>query len=740
MRSASGWTWVVLAWLAVPVESQPASIKAYGGPGTVTVPLAEYDRLVERASRPLETPDVPPVDAVVSDAELRLRVEKDTVLTTLHLRGEVYRRGAAKVRLLSGAAVTEARIGDRAVPMIAEDGGASALLSAAGPFSIEVGLALEARVQDGVASLTLPALPAGSTRARMDIPGSGIDVKLDHGIIVRKTSAAGRCTIEATLEPDRETRVSWPSREAAPIAAPREARWLSEVKTLVTLDDASVRLAVLLDVSVLEGQPARFEIALPEEYGVVDVSGPTLASSQVEAGRLDLMITAPAPHHQFLVLLDRATVETSLQPPILSVVGSQRETGELAVEGVGTMELVAKESGTLRRLDVREISEALRALAHYEILAGFRFHRQPQDPPALGLELSRFPDAPVLNAIAEQATVTTLATSQGRTLTEVALVVRNQAQPFLKVALPPDARLLSAEVAGETVKPVEGTDGTRVPLLRSGFRPNGPYAVSFVYVSSGAPFVKRGDAQLVLPRIDMPIEVVRWEVFLPDRYQVERRGGNMLPETEMSVRTGYDDVDALGVAGGAASALLSSAQIQQPANDGRDVAQLPISGSGQIRGRVVDSTNQVLPGARVTATVNGVVRHAVTDAQGAYVLNGLGAGSLRLTAELTGFATREVRNAQFHGSGRYDLRLDLGALTETVTVESGGSKLDVAGTRHEREEQLTAPSANVANLQRRVAGVLPIDVEVPREGTSHRFVRALVLDEETTLAFRYRQR
>jgi hypothetical protein len=50
------------------------------------------------------------------------------------------------------------------------------------------------------------------------------------------------------------------------------------------------------------------------------------------------------------------------------------------------------------------------------------------------------------------------------------------------------------------------------------------------------------------------------------------------------------------------------------------------------------------------------------------------------------------------------------------------------------------PSQNVVDLQARAAGVLPIRVDVPRAGTSHRFVRPLVIDEETTVAFRYRRR
>ena len=44
------------------------------------------------------------------------------------------------------------------------------------------------------------------------------------------------------------------------------------------------------------------------------------------------------------------------------------------------------------------------------------------------------------------------------------------------------------------------------------------------------------------------------------------------------------------------------------------------------------------------------------------------------------------------------------------------------------------------NLQRRVAGVLPIPVDVPRAGQSFRFARPLVIDEETRLTFSYRSR
>ena len=43
-------------------------------------------------------------------------------------------------------------------------------------------------------------------------------------------------------------------------------------------------------------------------------------------------------------------------------------------------------------------------------------------------------------------------------------------------------------------------------------------------------------------------------------------------------------------------------------------------------------------------------------------------------------------------------------------------------------------------MQRKVAGVLPVRVDVPRAGTAYRFVRPLVLNEETSVSFRYKRR
>src|SRR5206468_1477431 len=218
----------------------------------------------------------------------------------------------------------------------------------------------------------------------------------------------------------------------------------------------------------------------------------------------------------------------SIDTDFIALPGVQRDRGEIAVEGIGTLELNAAERAGMHRIDVRELNPALQSLARVPILAGLRYQRSAATPIGLAMNVQRFADAGVLAAVADRAVATTLVTAEGRALTEVVLQVRNRAQPFLKVTLPPGASIVSVEVAGEGAKPVVGTDGTRVPLLRPGFRPNGVYSVSYVYLHAGTPIARKGGPPMSPPKMGIPRGIVEWETFVPDRYRVQIIGGNVM--------------------------------------------------------------------------------------------------------------------------------------------------------------------------------------------------------------------
>jgi len=723
--------------------------------GSVTLSLDEYNRLMELAGKPSRKLDTPPQAYSLKCASIKLRIENDALRGTLQFEGEVFKKGLVKVPLTTGMTVLDARQEGKALPLQQEQGIEVAMLGGPGEFSITLDVALPISIEAGRASFTLPAPSAGSVQLALGIPGEHTDVRITPGLITERKSGKGQTTIEAVLQPGLNASIFWATRETATVAAPKEVRFLASAKTLVSVSAAELRTARLVDISVVQGEPGQFELAIPDGYEITGFTGATLDSGEIRNGALILRVNAPRQRtHQFLISMEKTLSTTRTEAPFLSFKNAQRETGEVLVEGAGTLELTATEGGGLKRMDVKETNPYLRSLGHFPPQAAFRYHRQPNETPTLNLEWVRFPDAGVLAAVAESAEITTLVTTEGKTLTEVRLTLKNQAQPFMKVGLPAGSSILSADVAGEKVKPVQGPDGNRVPLLRPGFRPTGSYTVSFVFMHSGAPFAKKGGSELSLPNMDVPISLLHWEVFLPERYKVKDFGGDVMSADLLRVNNRVDSFgygvgggvgsgSGGGVGAGAMGGIVSGTIATSPAAVPSKDFIMPTLLPGQMGGFVFDPSGAPIASARirVKSLDTGEEQTVVSDPQGFWTASGFRSGRVKLQAEATGF--KSITNAFSYNANyppRHDMALQVGTVAETVTVEAESAQVQLHNERDKKTEmQMTnQASANVVNLQRRVAGVLPVAVEVPKAGTSFRFMRALVLDEETRVTFSYK--
>jgi hypothetical protein len=723
--------------LAIPAFAQQKSDAPQPAPGNVTLSLDEYNHLLALANRPGKKTETPPLPYLLKRADLKLRVVNDIVLGTLQFEGETLGTNSAKVALTSGMTILDARSGSKLLALLLENGTHYAILPGESDFSVNLEAGLPLSIETGRASFRLPVPSAGSVRLSLSVPGERTNVQLNHGIITHRSTTGGQTEIEATLVPGQQANVWWTTREIAAPVIPREVRFLSDMKTLVSVSESDLQIAALADINVVQGEPEQFSIAIPVGFEVTAVNGATLESSEVQNGALLLRVTGHGlTTHQFLISMERAISEAKADAPILAFRDAQRETGEVLVEGQGTIELTAKEAGGLKRLDIKEINPYLRALARYSLQAAFRYHRQPNESPSLALEWTRFPDSSVLAAVAERATVTTLVTSEGKSLTEVKLTVKNQAQPFLKVQLPGGASILTAEVSGEKVKPVQGPDGDRVPLLRSGFRPAGAYTVSFVFMHSGAPFAKKGGSDISLPKMDVPIDMLEWEVFLPEQYKVKEFGGDAISASLLPPE--YQAYTSMGAA------------FQTGAGEGGGIGYGTngvVLSPGQLGGTVIDPTGAVVSNARVEvqSASTGATWSASVTSDGSWMLLGLPPGNYQITASSPGFRSQSESISYDPSHARaYQLRLSVGAVSESVEVR--GSDLTVMQESRRKKDKAAAlppppaTSANVFNLQQRVAGVLPIAVDIPRSGVSYRFLRPLVLNEETKLTFTYKSK
>lgn len=112
------------------------------------------------------------------------------------------------------------------------------------------------------------------------------------------------------------------------------------------------------------------------------------------------------------------------------------------------------------------------------------------------------------------------------------------------------------------------------------------------------------------------------------------------------------------------------------------------SGPTAVRGRIADSAGGELPGVTVKALVAGrPVASTVTDENGLYQLPGIPSGSVTIEAALEGFKTLRRALVLRGGTASLDLAMEVGALTETVTVAAEPASPFVA-----KQQRLESPA------------------------------------------------
>jgi len=103
---------------------------------------------------------------------------------------------------------------------------------------------------------------------------------------------------------------------------------------------------------------------------------------------------------------------------------------------------------------------------------------------------------------------------------------------------------------------------------------------------SGAPFAKKGGAELTLPNMDIPISLMQWEVFLPEQFKVKDFGGNVIAANIVPVafRAGQ----------------MGDRQTYEYVNGAINNQPFGTMGPGQVGGYVVDPSGTAVANAQVS--------------------------------------------------------------------------------------------------------------------------------------------
>src|SRR6476659_9345687 len=106
---------------------------------------------------------------------------------------------------------------------------------------------------------------------------------------------------------------------------------------------------------------------------------------------------------------------------------------------------------------------------------------------------------------------------------------------------------------------------------------------------------------------------------------------------------------------------------------------------GRLAGVVTDAQGAVLPGVTVTATSPSLigVQTTVTQADGRYMFPSLPSGTYKVSFDLAGFKKVERDNIAvvLGQTFSFDTTLEVGTLTESVTVTGDSPLVDVSTTK-----------------------------------------------------------
>ena len=350
----------------------------------------------------------------------------------------------------------------------------------------------------------------------------------DAGLSRQGGTVAGSVLAYKFISPEPKSMPEW----RLSVATEAVAAWVrAEVVNTFTLTDTLVSGRALVRYDIANAPVKELRVKIPAAFKNVEISGPNVRSRTRDGDvwRVELQ----SPTRGFYVLTvnwdqPRPATAGTLEVVGVSVEGVERETGLLAiaVPQTGTPLQVSEAGATaLQRVDTGDSpnwagqADPATALAYRYVRPGY----------LLTLNVRRFDDADVLQALVDRAQLTSVVAEDGQMMTELSLSVRNNGRQFLEIALPPGATNWSASVAGAPVQPSLRDGKLLLPIQQSGGG-DGTIGVELTYVGA-SPFPRnRGQVTFVSPQFDVPLKNARWEVYLPPDYAYQDFQGTMTRE------------------------------------------------------------------------------------------------------------------------------------------------------------------------------------------------------------------
>ena len=521
-------------------------------PGHVRLSLEAYQQLKAAAdAQPADDGDDEDVSEPASPRVLEARVTGLLTRKALQLELNVVVDGTpGRWHVLplvpTGVAVTDVTITGGGTLMQLDDMRAL-VFPGAGRRTVSLKLNATGGEQGASRSVEMALLPGISRQFSLEVQGR-LDAEVTPEALLSTDRTGGRRVVRGFLPPtEASVGIRW-STDAVAEEMPKPERLVRptskepprinvQTSMLASVGERLLTTYATLRYAIFHAPVSRFEWTVPDGAEVIGAQGRGVSewSCNAESGERTCSVELPFPvqrTYELSIQLEQALPKdlTQVDVALPQAKGVQRQSGHVAVEVMGNAEVTPGEATTATREDVRELPTDLFAGQSTPILLAFKFLEAPT---RVALEVRRRDSVETSPISVDDASFTTVWTTEGRTITEGTFHVRNRQRQFLALQLPPQAVIQSAFVADAPVKPSTGEDGRiRVPLRSHGRSSDSEdFVVQVVYVLDGLGLPALGRMHAVLPAMDSEVGAMHHTLVLPDRQRLWAFDGDMSIET-----------------------------------------------------------------------------------------------------------------------------------------------------------------------------------------------------------------
>jgi hypothetical protein len=500
--------------------------------GWIVIPAAEYQSLRAKAYPPEQGAEASPVQATLTRISYDLRINGDIAAGQASLTIDVIKNGWVSVPVPANLLVREAKLDGKPVSLVSggkTPGGKSVVFSHQGRAVLLLDLVLPVTATAANESISLPPALAGITRASVQLPRQGVDMKIAGGFLAEKSASSAESRWVAYGRGNEPLTFTW-WRKTDDHRISQPLRMRGSMTELIGLGEDSTSINAEVNAEVLQGAAKEIRIQLPDKVTVNQVAGAMVADWEMKSGELAVTFLEPVEKTARFILIGetRTPREGLIEIPLLRLLNVERETGGTAVEVLGAGEIKGQKSIGLESADATDLGELVSNRQSPSLVA-FRFRSgDAKSSRSLSVTVARYSQEAVLMANVEEARYQVLMSDEGKTLIQASYAIRNNQRNFLKITLPPGAVVWSASLSGKPIRPGQAPDGSLLlPLEKARAGEDAPaFAAEFMYLCKGDTWDGSGKIKLALPILDLPVSRTGLQYFYPPLFKVTPEPGS----------------------------------------------------------------------------------------------------------------------------------------------------------------------------------------------------------------------